>query len=177
MVRLPLAAETDVRAATSAPASRLRPQVRDGARIVVVEDNEDSRELICELLAGEGYNCHTAATGPAGLALVNELRPDIVILDLGLPEVDGFEVARRIRRDPRHDGACLIALTGYGQSSDRAAAKEAGFDEHLVKPVQPEQLLRLLSDLKQPRGASPTGSIAASTGAAAAAVTATARPT
>jgi len=151
VVRLPLATHAEQRpAGGTAAVARARKQVRDGARIAVVEDNEDSRVLICELLTSEGYDCHTAATGPAGLALVNERRPDIVILDLGLPEIDGFELARRIRRDPRHDGVCLIALTGYGQSADRAAAKEAGFDEHLVKPVQTEQLLTLLSELKKP---------------------------
>jgi two-component system CheB/CheR fusion protein len=150
LVRLPLATRAEQRSGPAPAVRHPRPAVRDGARIVVVEDNEDSRELICELLSSEGYDCNSAATGPAGLALVNQLRPDVVILDLGLPEVDGFEVARRIRRDPPNDRVCLIALTGYGQAADRVAAREAGFDEHLVKPVQTEQLLALLSELKQP---------------------------
>ena len=90
VVRLPLANRIDQRPGPAPVMVRPRPPVRDGARIVVVEDNEDSRELMCELLSTEGYDCHVAASGTAGLGLVNELRPDVVILDLGLPEVDGF---------------------------------------------------------------------------------------
>jgi two-component system CheB/CheR fusion protein len=151
-VRLPLVAKA---AEPEAVGVGPRRQVVDGAKIILVEDNEDSRELLCELLTGAGFECHSADSGVSGLALVDQIRPDIVILDVGLPGMDGFEIARRIRRDPRHADACLIALTGYGQAADRAAAKEAGFDEHLVKPVHCDQLLALLSELQRnpPRAA------------------------
>jgi CheY-like chemotaxis protein len=138
-----------------APATRARPRLREGARIVVVEDNEDSRDLLCELLAEEGFECTTAANGAAGLALIDETHPAIAILDVGLPEMDGFEVARRLRDNPANRGIFLIALTGYGQAADRAASRDAGFDEHLVKPVNVDELLDLLADLrgiKRPNG-------------------------
>ena len=102
---------------------------------MIVEDNADSRELLCELLLEAGFDCDAAATGAEALALIEKVQPDVAILDVGLPEMDGFEVARRIREDPKHAGVRLIALTGYGQLTDRATAIKAGFDEHLVKPV------------------------------------------
>jgi len=79
---------------------------------------------------------------------VDEIAPSIVILDVGLPGIDGLEVARRIRANPRHRGVRLIALTGYGQTADREATRAAGFDYHLVKPVQPGELLALLAQLQ-----------------------------
>jgi len=127
--------------------------VGPGAKIVIVEDSADSRELLCELLGQEGFECTAADNGAGGLALIDEVRPPIAILDVGLPEMDGFEIARRVRSKPEHANMFLIALTGYGQASDRAASRQAGFDEHLVKPVKVDELLRLMSDL---RGATPT---------------------
>jgi two-component system CheB/CheR fusion protein len=144
VVRLPL---TSQEPSGGSLLARPRPRLR-GSKLVLVEDNADSREVLCELLQHAGFECLTAETGAAALALIEEARPDIAILDVGLPEMDGFEVARRVRRNPKHDGMCLIALTGYGRASDRAAAREAGFDEHLVKPVHTEQLLRLLADMR-----------------------------
>jgi two-component system CheB/CheR fusion protein len=120
----------------------------DGAMVVVVEDNRDSREMLCELLQLSGFRCRTADTGTAALALIEEVRPDIAILDVGLPEMDGFELARRIRKTRGAGEICLIALTGYGQPSDHAIGVEAGFDAHLVKPVQAEQLLALMTNLR-----------------------------
>jgi two-component system CheB/CheR fusion protein len=131
-----------------APATPARPRLREGARIVIVEDNEDSRDLLCELLGEEGFQCATAANGAAGLALIDETHPAIAILDVGLPEMDGFEVARRVRANPANRSVFLIALTGYGQATDRAASRDAGFDEHLVKPVNVDELLDLLADLR-----------------------------
>ncbi len=122
------------------------------AKVVVVEDNEDSREMLSETLLFAGYDCHTAATGVSALALIDELAPRVAIVDIGLPEMDGYEVARRVRASPKHEGMWLIALTGYGQSTDRLATREAGFDEHLVKPVPPERILRSLGKMSEPRG-------------------------
>jgi len=149
-VRLPLAVSGEVPA--PAPA---RPPFALGARakIMVVEDNTDSRELLCELLAHVGFECRAAESGLGALDLVAEFAPDVAILDLGLPGMDGLELARRIRSEPRHARMILIALTGYGQAADRVAAREAGFDEHLVKPVQGEQLLALLGEMQGSRPA------------------------
>jgi two-component system CheB/CheR fusion protein len=115
-----------------------------------VEDNADSRDMLCTMLAQEGLACHGAGDGPAALRLMDEVSPDVVILDVGLPGMDGLEVARRIRANPRDAGVRLIALTGYGQTADRVATTQAGFDWHLVKPVQPEELLTLLTQLASP---------------------------
>jgi two-component system CheB/CheR fusion protein len=101
--------------------------------------------LVSQLGPGGGAAPHAADTGPAGLSLMDEVRPDVGIIDLGLPGLDGFELARRIRANPRHDQVYLIALTGYGQASDRVRALQAGFDEHVVKPMGPETLVELLS--------------------------------
>ncbi|HET7342919.1 MAG TPA: ATP-binding protein, partial [Methylomirabilota bacterium] len=141
VVRLPLAA---VIATTPPAVGEPMPLPAGAATIVVVEDNGDSREMLCEILRTAGFECHGADTGAAGLALMERIRPDVVILDVGLPEMDGFEIARLIRRSSTFASVYLIALTGYGQAADRAASREAGFDVHLVKPVHAEQLLALL---------------------------------
>jgi two-component system CheB/CheR fusion protein len=127
-----------------------------GATVLVVEDNADSRETLCELLELSGFSCRTAENGAEALALLDEIHPAVAILDVGLPEIDGYELSRRIRAKPAHADICLIALTGYGQPSDRATGEEAGFDAHLVKPVRIESLLALLSEMpsKVPRSRS-----------------------
>ena len=124
--------------------------VPPGATIVVVEDNADSREMLCELLQLSGYDCHAAGSGTTALKLIEEVHPDIAIMDVGLPEMDGYELARRVRQFRKKGDLCLIALTGYGQPSDRALSAEAGFDAHLVKPIQVEHLLSLLERLRAP---------------------------
>jgi DNA-binding response OmpR family regulator len=113
-------------------------------RVVVVEDNADSREMLCVLLERSGIECQAAESGMAALPLIDAFSPDVVILDLGLPGMDGFELARRVRAGARHAAVRLVALTGYGQATDRAAARAAGVDVHIVKPVDPERLLMLL---------------------------------
>src|SRR5687767_14267929 len=117
-----------------------------GTTVVVVEDNADSLEMLCSMLKLAGATCHSARDGRSALALIDEVSPDVVILDVGLPHLDGLEVARRIRSNPRHAGVRLIALTGYGLASDRQATAEAGFDHHLTKPVQPADLFSAISD-------------------------------
>jgi CheY-like chemotaxis protein len=142
-VRLPISqAPSDVRSAAASPVSRIPA----GTTVVVVEDNADSLEMLCSMLSLAGASCHSASDGRAALALVDQVSPSVIILDVGLPHLDGLEVARRIRSNPRHADACLIALTGYGLSSDREATANAGFDHHLVKPVEPVALLKLISD-------------------------------
>jgi two-component system CheB/CheR fusion protein len=115
-----------------------------GAKIVIIEDNVDSRDVLCELLGLAGFECHAAGDGAEGLALLERVRPDVAIIDLGLPVIDGFELARRTRNATEQSQPYLIALTGYGQRSDREAALRAGFDEHLVKPVDSTALMRVL---------------------------------
>jgi two-component system CheB/CheR fusion protein len=144
-VRLPLSSSVVKRE----KAQHERPRIPAGAKIVIVEDNADSRELLCEFLSRVGFECHTAENGAEAITLIEEVKPDVAILDVGLPEMDGFEVARRLRADPRWANLFLIALTGYGRSSDRTTSHNAGFDEHLVKPVQPDDLLGVLASYQR----------------------------
>ena len=149
VVRLPLGDQKEVQEELPAsPGGPARRPLKEGAKIVIVEDRADSREVLCELLSQEGFACRTAENGPEGIALIDEIQPDVAILDLGLPGMDGFEVARRLRADSKHSDLLLIALTGYGQASERVRGQEAGFDEHLVKPVNLDELTRLFSELK-----------------------------
>jgi two-component system CheB/CheR fusion protein len=141
-VRLPLAisAELDVEIE---PRSVVR-HPRSGRRIAVIEDNADSRLMLCELLTLAGFECETADSGKSGLELVETFHPDVALVDIGLPEIDGLEFARRIRANPGYRTMTLIALTGYGQREDRERVLRAGFDQHLVKPVDPSALIQLL---------------------------------
>ncbi len=144
VVRLPLS--------TDAPASQVPPPEAKSMinsdnsplKVVIVEDNDDSRMMLCELLELSGFECHTASTGRLGVDVITELQPDVALVDIGLPELDGLEVAKLLRQDPKLEKLLLIALTGYGQREDREAARRAGFDTHLVKPVDFDALLGLL---------------------------------
>jgi two-component system, chemotaxis family, CheB/CheR fusion protein len=121
----------------------------DGKRVGVIEDNADGCQMLRLLLEHAGYEVFTAHDGESGLALIDEINPDILIVDIGLPVMDGLELARRVRQNPRHAGIYMVALTGYGQQGDRAAALDAGFDAHVVKPLDLEELTRLMR--AQPR--------------------------
>ncbi|HEX2658088.1 MAG TPA: CheR family methyltransferase, partial [Polyangia bacterium] len=140
--------EEDAEAVGSGPTAKPRCDVPPGGTVLVVEDNPDSREMLREVLERSGFKCVSAENGAVALTMLDEVQPDVAILDVGLPGLDGFEVARRIRANPRHKELCLVALTGYGQPSDRAIGKEAGFDAHLVKPVRVDQLLALLAEMR-----------------------------
>jgi DNA-binding response OmpR family regulator len=122
-----------------------RGSAADGAdrrRILVVDDSQDSAESLALLLELHGHEVRTAFAGPAALEAASTFLPEIVLLDIGLPGMDGYEVARRLRVE--HDGCRLIALTGYGREDDRERSREAGFDHHLVKPVDLAELTRVL---------------------------------
>jgi CheY-like chemotaxis protein len=126
-----------------APAPRSAAVVsRNGKprRILVVEDNMDAREMLRHLLNLAGHEVHEAPDGPAGVEAALRLRPDIALVDVGLPGFDGYQLAQRVRGDAG-SSIYLVALTGYGQPDDRRQAMEAGFDAHLVKPVKPDALL------------------------------------
>jgi PAS domain S-box-containing protein len=114
-------------------------------RVLVVDDNEDAAESLALLLRARGHEIRTAHDGPSALSVAEDFRPEVVFLDIGLPRMDGYEVARRLRVQPGREGLLLVALTGYGQDEDRRRAEEAGFDAHLVKPADLEALQRLLN--------------------------------
>ena len=114
-------------------------------RLLVVDDNADTVESLAMLLRLSGHEVQTAMDGPAGLQAALSGNPDVAMLDIGLPGIDGYELARRIRQQT--DKPVLIAMTGYGQAEDRERTKEAGFDYHLVKPVDPEKLQELLTKI------------------------------
>jgi CheY-like chemotaxis protein len=113
-------------------------------RVLVVDDNVDSANSIAMLLRERGHEVEVAHDGLKALELARRVRPEFVFLDLGLPGLDGFEVARALRREPGLQGARIIAVTGYAQESDRRRALEAGIDQHLVKPADPAFLESLL---------------------------------
>lgn len=116
-----------------------------GKRVLVVDDNIIATEAINMVLEDEGHDIKTAHDGAGAIGAAQDFDPDVVILDIGLPDMDGYEVARRLRSSL--SSSYFIALTGYGQESDKARAREAGFDHHLVKPVDPEEIERLLQAL------------------------------
>jgi CheY-like chemotaxis protein len=116
-----------------------------GRRIVVVDDNRDSAESLALLLEMHGHEVQIAFSGPAALELAHTFRPEIVLLDIGLPGMDGREVARALRAAQGDHPLLLVALTGYGQDEDRRLSREAGFDHHLVKPVDLQELVRVIA--------------------------------
>jgi CheY-like chemotaxis protein len=123
--------------------------------IVFVEDNTDVRETVAELLRDWGHTVHEAEDGPSGWDTIMLVKPDVALVDLGLPGFDGLELARRVRRSPALKGLRLVALTGFGQASDRVRSRDAGFDVHLVKPAQPATLMAALTavtEMHEPPG-------------------------
>ena len=114
-------------------------------RVLIIEDNDDARAMVSALLEHAGHEVHEAGDGMAGLEIALRVSPEIALVDLGLPGIDGLEVARRLRELDAGDRLLLVALTGYGQASDRRNTLDAGFDVHLVKPVQPDRLTEVLA--------------------------------
>jgi two-component system CheB/CheR fusion protein len=138
IVRLPLAEAHGTVHAGSGTGAASAPLA--GQRILVVDDNQDAADTLAMLLEMDGAQVRAVYDGPAALAALPGLRPDVVLLDLGMPEMDGIEVARRIRADRDWTGVRIVALTGWGQESDRERTREAGFDFHLTKPVDLDML-------------------------------------
>jgi len=139
----------------AAPQPSIAPLASEiSRRMLIVDDNEDSARTMAILQRRRGHETRTAFTGPEAVAAAAEFVPDVVLLDIGLPGMDGFEVARRLRAIPALAGAILVAMTGYGSDEDRTTAKEAGFNEYLVKPVDLDLLqtwLRRVEGFAQPR--------------------------
>jgi PAS domain S-box-containing protein len=155
LVTLPLASPVPVPAA---PESRAGPTAgadgpgdasRRGRRVLVVDDSTDSAQSLARLLHRWGHEVHIAYDGPSALDAAQATAPEVVLLDIGLPGMSGYEVARRLRQEPGRDATVLIALTGYGQASDRHEASTAGFDQHLVKPVDVGVLRALVATIER----------------------------
>jgi CheY-like chemotaxis protein len=121
------------------------PETMASRRILVVDDNRDMAVTLAMLLKLAGHQTTVAHNGQEALAMLDDAQPDVVLLDIGLPEMDGYELARRIRalRGDLH----LIAVSGYGQAEDRIRSREAGFDEHFIKPVDPQSLFAYIAGL------------------------------
>ncbi|WP_439627054.1 PAS domain S-box protein [Gemmata sp.] len=144
VVRLPVVVEAS---GPLAPVGPEPPAPRSSLRILVVDDNRDAAESVGMLLRIMGNDIRTAHDGQAGVDLAGVFRPDVVLLDIGLPRLNGYEACRRIRGQPWGAGVVLIAVTGWGQEGDRRRSHEAGFDHHMVKPVDPHTLMKLLEGL------------------------------
>ena len=143
-VRLPLMDQgADARNAAAAPA-KSNQAIPVRRNILIADDNQDALESLALMLRMEGHEVHCASDGEEALLLAGQRRPEIVVLDVGMPKLDGCEVARRIRAESWGRGAVLVALTGWGQEIDRRRSREAGFDLHLVKPVDPATLCDML---------------------------------
>jgi CheY-like chemotaxis protein len=143
-IRLPLLVEPAATAASSAKDTSRSPARDRGLSVLVVEDDEDSREMLQLLLESRGHRVATARDGEGGLARLLADAHDVALLDIGLPGIDGYETARRVRAARPRCATRLVAITGYGQGEDRARALAAGFDAHLVKPVSIADLERVL---------------------------------
>jgi signal transduction histidine kinase/DNA-binding response OmpR family regulator len=136
-------------AAAPPPVGNARPASASGSlRILLVDDNTDGAESLATLLRLAGHETRVAHDGPEALGTAADFRPQVVVLDIGLPGMDGYEVARRLRADPKLGMVVLVAVTGYGRDRDRQRSREAGFDHHLVKPVEFAQLLHVLTPLR-----------------------------
>ena len=146
IVRLPCAGAEEY----AHVASQATPlEKASGGRVLVVEDNLDSAETLAEILRISGHEVRTRHDGPAALAATIEWRPDVVLLDIGLPQMDGYQVAGLIRQKPELQGLVLVALTGYGQEADHLRSKTAGFDHHLVKPADFSQVLEIVASARR----------------------------
>jgi PAS domain S-box-containing protein len=142
IVRLPLALSAEE--APEEPSEQHAPQLSSRRRILVVDDNEDAADSLAMMLQMMGNEVRTAHDGLEGVELAATFRPDLVLLDIGMPRLNGYDACRRIREQPWGKNVLLVALTGWGQEEDKRRSHEAGFDTHLVKPVEPEALEKLL---------------------------------
>jgi two-component system CheB/CheR fusion protein len=146
VVRLPLGSPPPTASASTVAAALSTAR---SSRVLVVDDNVDAADSLAMMLAMFGHDVRTAHDGEAALEVALGWRPEVVLLDIGLPGLDGFEVARRMRRHPSLRDVVLVALTGYGQDTDRQRSQEAGFDRHLVKPVAPATVQGIVASVPQ----------------------------
>jgi CheY-like chemotaxis protein/two-component sensor histidine kinase len=152
VVRLPLAAQAP-QARDEAPGHPDAAVPRPGLKILVVDDNVDSAVSLSMLLHLAGHQVRTAHDGHEGVRTAEEFRPNVALLDIGLPRMNGYDAARRIRAQSWGSDMLLIAITGWGQEADRHRSRDAGFDHHLVKPVSPITLMHMLQKVAAPAAA------------------------
>jgi signal transduction histidine kinase len=145
VIRLPLSIERSEAHTGESPSAREDTSVSVGRRILVADDNADALESLAALLTLNGHEVYRAQDGQIALQAAERYLPDVALLDIGMPHLDGYEVARRIRSNPWGQGMLLVALTGWGQEADRARSHAAGFDSHLTKPVDHDRLGQLLA--------------------------------
>ena len=123
-----------------------------GLRVMVVDDNVDAAQMLAALLEVQGHAVCVEYDAMGALERARRERPEVLLLDIGLPDLDGYELARRLRAQPESADATLVALTGYGQSQDRKEAEQAGFDHYLVKPADLDQVNEVLAEAARARG-------------------------
>jgi CheY-like chemotaxis protein len=145
LVRLTALAEPAAESEQDSAEDSSAPVTTGSKRVLIVDDNEDSAESMAILLRLQGHEVHLAFDGQSALEEARAFRPELMFLDLDLPKIDGYEVARRLRPEPAMKGVKLVAMTGYSQKEDRQRALEAGFNVHLVKPLDFDRLEELLS--------------------------------
>ncbi len=147
ILRLPHLPSSAVIAAPAVPSSVQAPLAAGALRkVLVVDDNQDAAVMLGDALVACGHTVRTAHDGPSALALADAFLPDVALLDIGLPVMDGFEVARRLRANPDLRSTRLVAVTGYGQEQDRQLSTAAGFAAHLVKPLDLQQLRMIVEE-------------------------------
>jgi signal transduction histidine kinase/CheY-like chemotaxis protein len=144
IVRLPAVAGAST-AVSDAPVPE--PKRQASGRVLIVDDNADAAQTLDLLLGNAGYDVRTAMDAEHAFQILRDFVPDVAVLDIGLPRMDGYELARCLREDPRFEGLRLVALTGYGRERDRERALSSQFDEHLVKPIAPARLLEVIESL------------------------------
>ncbi|MGH8259049.1 MAG: hybrid sensor histidine kinase/response regulator, partial [Steroidobacteraceae bacterium] len=147
-VSLPLARRTPASSGEPAMPPAAGGEQSSRVRVLVVDDNVDAADSIAMLLSLEGHEVRSVHAAHEALEAAEAFHPHVVLLDIGLPGMDGYEVARRLRSQQRIENMRLVAITGYGQQSDRERAREAGFDQHLVKPVEPDALHEVLGSVR-----------------------------
>ncbi len=151
-VRLPISTGTVQKANGTEAGLAARSITPSGHRLLVVDDNKDAAGSLAMLLRLQGHEVRVAYSGVAALEMAGAYSPDVVFLDIGMPGMDGYEVARRMRQHPGLEKVVLAALTGWGQQEDRRRTAEAGFNHHLVKPPEPKMVESVLANLKRTTG-------------------------
>lgn len=145
IVRLPVVVDPGMQEAASRHEEE--PIAVSTRRLLIVDDLKDTADSLAMLLSMKGYDVYTAYDGEEAIAAAAKLRPEVVLLDIGMPKLNGYDACRHIRAQPWGERMFIVALTGWGQDDDRRATEEAGFDHHMVKPVDPSELMRLLASL------------------------------